>query len=244
MDTKETYLIRQPAGLGDIFFCMKIASTIKENGGKVIWPVYDTISYVKDYLKDGEIYVSINEFQTNEKYFKYHIAYNSNYALPTDDFEYIPLQSADSIYTNEKIMDSKYKLVDLDFSDWYDYFEFSRNIEKENHLFYDVLKLQDSDEYTFLNRNYGTPPYSKVFSIDISLFNNVIEMFISEEFSVFDWCKVIERASSIVMIDSSLNYIIEKLNLRTSCLYLYVRSGYFTYHQINHLFKKSWEYKI
>ena len=45
-------LIRQPAGLGDILFCQKIADKIKNKYNiKVLWPVIDGYSFLKNELK-------------------------------------------------------------------------------------------------------------------------------------------------------------------------------------------------
>ena len=45
-------LIKQPAGIGDIFFCQKIARYMMHHGYDVIWPVLPSISWIKDYIKD------------------------------------------------------------------------------------------------------------------------------------------------------------------------------------------------
>ena len=45
-------LIKQPAGIGDIFFCQKIARYMIHHGYDVIWPVLPSISWIKDYIKD------------------------------------------------------------------------------------------------------------------------------------------------------------------------------------------------
>ena len=45
-------LIKQPAGIGDIFFCQKIARYMMYHGYDVIWPVLPSISWIKDYIKD------------------------------------------------------------------------------------------------------------------------------------------------------------------------------------------------
>ena len=63
-----------------------------------------------------------------------------------------------------------------------------------------------------------------------------------EGFTIFDWCKIIENASKISIIDTSLNYIIEKIDIKTDNLTCYCRQGEYTYNQISPLFKKPWKY--
>ena len=37
-------LIKQPAGIGDVFFCQKIARIMMQHGYKIIWPLRDLTS--------------------------------------------------------------------------------------------------------------------------------------------------------------------------------------------------------
>ena len=68
----KTCLIIQPAGLGDIFFCQKIATHYSKNlGFKVIWPVYEHFLYIKDYIKNDGIPPAQTDRQTDRfKLFK------------------------------------------------------------------------------------------------------------------------------------------------------------------------------
>ena len=44
-------LIRQPAGIGDIFFLQKIAKHYISEGYEILWPVISEFNYIKDYIK-------------------------------------------------------------------------------------------------------------------------------------------------------------------------------------------------
>jgi hypothetical protein len=89
-------IIKQPAGIGDIFFCQKIAQSVRTETKykKVIWPVASTYSYLKDYMiSDGVEFVDENqEFPCKE-------IYNSNslYMEQTDEYLFVPLQTSDYI---------------------------------------------------------------------------------------------------------------------------------------------------
>jgi hypothetical protein len=118
-------------------------------------------------------------------------------------------------------MDAKYKLVGLDYDDWADYFKFERNIEKENNLYYNILGLEDGSEYSFISKNYGSPPDMQQLNISSNNSLKEINMVPIDGFTLFDWCKVIENASEIKTVDSSINFIIDKLNLNTTEIYLH-----------------------
>ena len=54
-------LIRQPAGLGDILFCQKIADKIKSKYNiKVLWPVIDNYISLNTELQTTTEFCSIN----------------------------------------------------------------------------------------------------------------------------------------------------------------------------------------
>ena len=48
-------------------------------------------------------------------------------------------------------MESKYHMIHASDHDWFDYFTFNRNLEKEKDLYYNVLGLTDDSQYVFLN---------------------------------------------------------------------------------------------
>ena len=139
-------------------------------------------------------------------------------------------------------MTAKYRLIDIDWTDWLEFFNFKRNEQKENELYYDVLGLKDGEEYTFINKYYATPPNHLTYNVYENPNEKNINLEMLEGFTIFDWCKVIENASKISIIDTSLNYIIEKLKLKTNDLTCYCRNGEFTYQQVSFLFKKNWKY--
>jgi len=56
-------LIRQPAGIGDIFFCQKIAKDCITKGYEVWWPVIPQFEFIKDYVKVDRL----NFINENEK---------------------------------------------------------------------------------------------------------------------------------------------------------------------------------
>jgi len=228
-------LVRQPAGLGDVLFTQKIYKFLQKKGYEVIWPIIDEFMWINEYLDVK--FVSINENFPCKEY------YSTNVPLQIVDSLIIPLQSADTLVSNCKIMESKYRIMNLDFSDWQDYLIIKRDEKKERELYYDVLSLKDDEEYCVILKNYGSPPRHAVYD-KINYTGNLrtIEINFYENYTLFDWSKVLENASEIHIIDSSINYLIEKIKLKT-VPYLYSRRGN-NFSEIDYLFKSQYQFVI
>lgn len=218
-------LIRQPSGLGDIFFTLKIAEYYKNLGYEIWWPVISPFAWIKDYIDGYNFYDKGNSdynspLNYDDKFFE---IYNKREPIFSENLIYLPLQMSSALVKSEdSVMNSKYKLIGLDYTDWSDYFKFKRKSDKENELFYNVLNLKDDDKYCFISKNYGSPPNFMTHNIKYDNNLKVIELSFIEGFTLFDWCKVIEKATEIHTVDSSINYIIDKLNLSTENIFLHI----------------------
>jgi len=236
-------LINQPAGIGDIFFCQKIAYALHETYNvDIIWPVISEFSWIKEYIKVPFIYF----VDWNDNFEGKDILINNNlsHIFTLNNYLIIPLNKADWNYPGISVMDAKYKLVNLDFNDWSDYFNFKRNIDKENELYYNILGLKDNSEYIFVNRQFASPPETQICKyIDLNKFSYYIEMKYINNFTIFDWCKVIENAKEIHTVETSINYIIDKINPKGK-LEMYSKHTPPNYNQIQHLFKSNWNYNF
>ena len=219
----KTCLIIQPAGLGDIFFCQKIATHYSKNlGFKVIWPVYEHFLYIKDYIKNDVEFIKHNS----------NINYNSfNFVLK--------LEMAGRLLPGT-VQEVKYTLAKVSFEDWANYFNFERNVQRENNLYYDILNLKDNSEFVLVNRNFASPPgvLRKEFKVISSHLQ--IEMKILEDSHLFDWCKVLEKAKGIYTMDTAIQYIIEKLDIMAE-LHVWSRFIPATFDHLRNLFKKPWQ---
>jgi 3-hydroxymyristoyl/3-hydroxydecanoyl-(acyl carrier protein) dehydratase len=252
-------LIYVPCGLGDILFSQKIAHHIKSLGYEVYWPVLPQFNWLNDYIKDftfvsnpqgkyipyqGLIMPDSTIFPGKEFY-----SINTETIISEDLFFFQGFRSYDPI------MSGKYDSIGLDWGDWRDYIKFSRNKEKENSLYYDVLGLRDGDEYVFVNKNFCTVPNPEVYkniSVDENYYGcKVVEMNVIPGYSLFDWCKVLENCREINMIETSLNYLLESPELfdtiRTKKLTLHHRcTGKFGHENlwkdVEYLHKLPWDY--
>ena len=45
-------IIKQPAGVGDVFFLQKIASIYRGKGHEIIWPLRDDIFWISQYIPE------------------------------------------------------------------------------------------------------------------------------------------------------------------------------------------------
>jgi hypothetical protein len=220
-------LVRQSAGLGDIIFAQKIYRDLISKGYEVIWPIIDQYEWLNDYVDIK--YVSINSD------FPHREVYHYNHLINEPDFLFIPLQAADVLVSGEKIMASKYKMLGMEYHDWQDYFILNRNTEKENSLYYEKLGLKDGEEYCVLLRNYGSPPAYLKWPVNYTGNLRTVELDFYENYTLFDWSKVLENAAEIHAVDSSINYLFEKLNL-TKNIFLYSRRGN-DFSEIDYMFK-------
>ena len=226
----------QPVGIGDIFFLLNIADFLASQGFKIKWPINKDIKNIISYL----------EFDKNIEFC------DENWLHKQDDFV-IDFSTADRHFSGS-ILQAKYKLANhlgirVNFEDWSSSLKIKRDTYKENKLFYETLSLKDEDTYSFYNKNYGTPPQYKQKKNMRPSDKKIVEMFVSEEYTIFDWLKVIEKAAEIHIVDSSLTYLIENLNIlkKDVSMHLYSRyteeRGSSNWFHIEKLFKKNWIYE-
>ena len=226
-------LIKQPAGLGDICFLQKLATQEqKKHGYEVWWPVAPVYSHLSQYITNFNYPSTDDDFPFKEAYSQCPL----NSQTETEDFKIICTDGAEG---SNGLMKAKYELADYSWQNWQEFFSFKRNKNKENTLYYDVLNLKDDDQYIFVNNFVGTAP-DNITIVDLTPSNPAHEVIYSEmfmDFSLFDWCKVVEGAAEIYIEGSALTYLCEKLDLSATKLHLFSRN----HHAIDGLFKMPWE---
>lgn len=244
-------LIYQPCGGGDILFLLKAADYYYKKGYQIVWPVVHEYACFIDYLPwiDFISWGDVEKKLTHADRLPDHIQFPYKEAYDP----YAPCIFSDNfIYINGflppvgQIMPFKYTSAKVSPENWQDFVYWNRHTVRENELF-SQLGLIDNDDYVFINKNYQLRPYVRrheSISSDPSFYGKkVIEMSIIPGYSIFDWVKVIERASSIHMIETSLCYLMEGPQLRnniTKDINLYSRKGHFG--EVDFLFKLPWKY--
>jgi hypothetical protein len=228
-------LIKQPAGIGDIFFTQKIAKHFISEGYEVLWPVIEQFEFIKDYVKvDGLTFINEhNDFPNKHLYFHGH-----NKPMEVDEnFLYLPIQHFDRNFPDDSVMHAKYKMMNMDYSDWLNYFTFERNIEREEKLI-KYFGLENK-EFNFVNRMYGSPPDSKP-CVHMGDYEDSVEMQYLGWDNLFDWIGLLLKAKHIYTVETSLLYIISKLGLKN--VTVYSRHNPPSFHQVEHMFDKDLNY--
>lgn len=137
--------------------------------------------------------------------------------------KFLPLRWADVIlnvpYTH--CMKAKYMLYGLDWRIWRDNAMWTRDAEQENAL-QAFLGISDGEHYNLINRTFRSNNTGKAAIIVENGLRN-IEMSTLDGFSLFDWAKIIENATEIHTVSTSIIYILELLELKAECVDLYVR---------------------
>lgn len=210
---KPNCLINQPAGLGDILVCLKIAKIYSERGYNVVWPIKDL------YLDAVEKHIDADfvEWHCDSKYSR--LAYSADLILNLD--------GATSRYPNMGIVDAKYAAAEIyDFDNWIDYFNLVRDLDKEKELTSLVKDKIKTKKYSLVNNNYGTPPNTLRKNIIPKTNYDIVEMSLSPKYNIFDWIGVIENAAEIWTVDTCIHYIMDHPSIRLKAERLEMFSRY------------------
>lgn len=241
-------LFWQPAGIGDILYLQKAAHYFLDLGYRVVWPIIPQFLYIKDYIPEIEFCDVNRHFDGFEHYGK-------NDIIKTHDMIYFPLHYAHLFLDNNyhsSAMRAKYPMFskigyEIDGSDWAKHLTFKRNKSREENC-KKILGIEDGDEFIFINDMFASPPdiYKREMNID-SPYKKVYHK--SEhinQFNLFDLCGVLEEAKEIHTVETSMCYLVERLNTSNK-LYMYSRKIHgrnqhrdFSY--VSHIYKKDWNY--
>jgi hypothetical protein len=207
-------IVLQPHGLGDHIFCQSLVNQIADLE-HIVWPV---LPHFIDGLKRAypEInWIPVGSLSPNVENCRIDTVINGNRILP--------IRWADSI-TKVKYKDcmrSKYDMYGLDWNNWKD-FTFKKDSERAIKLFHEVLGLSDGEQFRLINKRFTSNESKSVKIPESSKIRN-IEMITIPGFSLFDWYLVIEKATEIHTVGTSINYIIELLEIESKNVFLYKR---------------------
>lgn len=197
-------IILQPHGLGDVIFCQHLVRQICD--GPIIWPV---LPKFLEGLKKA--YPDIHWIPTGIISRHYE---NIKRDCVMDGNRIIPIRFADQI---QKVpyrfcMRSKYDMYNLDWKTWT---EAKLNIPDSNLLF---------PKYPFclVNRNFTSDKGKQArFQIETDL--PIVEMQELEGYSLFDWIPIIQAATEIHTVSTSIIYLLELLELIAEKVHIYLR---------------------
>jgi hypothetical protein len=186
-------LIKQPGKVGDIVICLPIAKHYADRGYSVEWEcpaqyhaMFNYVSYATPVVTgSGEYSRTID------------ISFGLNKQSSTN------IAWAKHKRTGSSFVNLKYELAGVDVKERNN-LKYNRNETAENNLFSD-LGLNDAEPFILFHgaSDYGTPVNLPAHSLKVVEFGPV------GNYTIFDWRKVIEKATEIHCIDSSLANFVE-----------------------------------
>ena len=229
-------IIKQPAGVGDVFFLQKIAHTYRQKGHEIIWPLRDDIVWIADYIPHIT-WCKLSEWSQGP----YGKLFNYGGFAETDEFIYIDASTADRTFNTDptRIMSSKFGLAGLDHKDWAKYFKFTRNREKERELYHDVLGIEG--DYVYVNDITHTD-LRKTSSLAHQKYDYpVIENRVIDGFTLFDWILVLENAKEIHTVPTAVCFIVDVID--TDAQVFYYPNSERQYKDVIDIFNNVTEYR-
>ena len=219
-------LIEQTHGIGDLLFVQKLIDKVLSDGWEVVIPVIPEYRFLQQYIKKENLRI-----------------YNM-WTLPFMCVEYtLPLQDSGTYYPNMHQLLAKYEMLRMNYDNWQDHIVFERFPEKEQSLMY-RLHLENK-KYNLIVNTFQSPQDPKTINIEVNNGIENINIFVSTEYTPFDWCGIIENATNLYFVDTCFTFIAEKLNLKAENMYLYSRThgkgGVHSSTNTIHLFKKPWQ---
>ena len=229
-------IIKQPAGVGDVFFLQKIAHTYRQKGHEIIWPLRDDIVWIADYIPDIT-WCKLSEWLQGP----YGKLFNYGGFAETEHFIYIDASTADRTFNTDptRIMSAKFGLAGLDHKDWANYFKFTRNKEKERELYHDVLGIKG--DYVYVNDITHTD-LRKTSSLATQKYDYpVIENRIVDGFTLLDWTMVLENAKEIHTVPTAVCFIVDVID--TDAQVFYYPNSERQYKDVIDIFNNVTEYR-
>jgi len=233
-------IIWQPGLIGDICFLQKMVEQIALMGHRVIFPLDSQYSWIRDLLirhPNIEMPLITEDFDFRSEIITLNLPSKLSFQpIETNDFIFFSFYESWR-FNPQRTMYMKYEMANMSYDNWQDYVHIKRNTEKENDLFYNVLNLNDTSDFTLLNETYSrgymaltAPP-------------PVVKMSVIPGYTLFDWSKVIEKATRIVTVDTSLVLLAEILKTSAK-LHVVSRYNPPDFSPIDALLKLKWQYAL
>ena len=198
-------------GIGDIIFTQTLIRAIA--GSKpVVWGV---LPQFVDGLQRAYPETAWVDYRSSG------IDYNIQSDCIIDNKRLIPIRWADTLLglPYSRCMAAKYDLYKLDWQFWKEAAMWEHDRENESRLFNLVVK--DDSPYNLVNNVFGS---NNQLRVNIKPNNGLrnVEMRTISGFSIFDWAGIIENATEIHTVSTSIVYILELMPIN-SPIHLYPR---------------------
>jgi len=142
----------------------------------------------------------------------------------------------------KQVMKAKYDMYELDWKKWKNTM-YERDMEREEKL-YKELGLEYGEKYNLVNTSFRSDGSGKV---DINIDNSykTIEMKNIKPYSLFDWSYVIENATEIHTVSTSILFLLELLDLKAETPHLYCRKPEeHNFQNVDYIFSKPYKLHI
>lgn len=206
-------IINQYGGLGDIFFCYKIAEVFLDYVDEVIWPVPPKYDFLNEYFINPRINFVVEQSKNN----KYNLGKD---IIVNKDTYYLPI-THNTMSKDGFDMTQKYKSLPfpLSWDDRYSTLVFQRNLEREQHLI-DQLGVEPSQHLTLLNMNFGTPPIHCSQHDDIKIEeDNVLKLDYQGWDRIFDWIPYLLKCKNMYTVETAWAHIADYLEVENVIIY-------------------------
>lgn len=223
-------IFNQFFGIGDILFIEPIMRKYFQDGFEVVLPVLEKFinmapyfPYIKFIIKD-----------------ELDIDYEEKGILNKGSTTILPMRWSREFYNSPltETMRNKYKMVDMDLNSFRK-MTWLRHRHKEVELM-KILNINDGEKYNLINGNYHTFLNGKV-SITLNNDYKNIYMDFIDDFTLLDWASVIENATSIHTVNTSILFLLESLNLKSNDIHLYSRNANgLDFKQTDYLYSKNY----
>ena len=220
-------IINQFYGIGDVLFIEPILKWLNDMGLKVILPIQDQNIWIQENITYVD-FVKKSEFNIDYERFDYGLAVVDGQIK--EDTLYLPTRFSEQIYQNRNsddydisrtCMTDKYRVLGLN-TDMWKSLKFTRNYEKEQNL-KNIILGDVEGEYDFCNIFYGgIDPGSNDISSKIKEERPLINLSVVHGYSLIDWCGIIEGATKVHTVSTSLLFVIQSIKNKSE-YYIYPR---------------------
>lgn len=217
-----TLIPQQFFGLGDQMFTISLLKQLCEAGDNILYPVMP---------QNVEGLQRVYPDVTFVDYRLLNINYENKQEVKTLTYRTLPIRYADQIMRVDysHCMRAKYDMYGLDYNTWRDVKPMRDG--KESELLGDMIIQYGLDLYRedgYVEPYNLTSPYygsNSQFKLDIKPDNGLPNVYMSSVpgYSLFDWQLLIENATTIHAVSSSIVYLLELLDLRATEVHLYPR---------------------
>lgn len=218
-------LFNMPCGMGDVFFCQKIAHEFSKTY-EIYWPINPNIWN--------------NGANRLINYFNFGVSLN----FPNKFDKILSLNNESLGITDPRdTMVGKYQRLGISMDNWSDYLRYERNFDNEKKV-KEFYKIKDNEPFILIN------PYYSVYKEMKGVFDQIPEDYDGKVIimnpnlgvNVFDWCWMFENAEEIHSVDTSIHYIIETLDLKAKKLTIHPRHYLYAKYVYCGILKKEWKW--